>query len=794
ITYTLTDGTGLAANYSLATGSATGNITAVALTIGAASIAPKAYNASATSGTVTAGVLSGFVGSETVTVSTATGAYLDANVETGKTATITYTLTDGTGLAANYSLANGSATGNISAASQTITFGALSAANYGDGTSVLSASGGASGNVVTFTSSNDLVATCTGTNGTTLTIVGAGSCNINADQAFSTNYSVATQVPQSLTVNAKALTIGSASATSKMYNGTNAAVITGTLTGIINSDDVTLTGTGTFASSAVGTAISVTSTSTLGGTKAGNYSLTQPTGLTADITAAAVTINTNNATQADISGTTADVTVTGASTVLTVAANKTVNSITLVAGAKLNTTAGTLTAGTVTLVADKNTGSFSANLGAGISATSVRYLKTMDDAKWYFMSFPCDVTIADITKSNGASLGTLGVDWFIKYYDGAQRGTSGTSIPNWIPIVEADKALNYPTLHANQGYIFGLKTVGATYDVEFLFPLTTGVLASETTRTIPVAANNAGAIAATNHGWNLIGQPYLRKYNGTDAAVNFMTFSDGIGTYTQLSNTAATSINPMSAYFVQVDNSTPISFDLGVHQSVRSLVAASLSDNVQLNLRTATGIDHTNLVMSNAETTAYQIGHDLEKWIGTGTAKPQVYTTLGSINYAYNALPMASVVNLPIGFYTQTSVKDTISVDASQAPSLSKLLLTDTGVSPNVVTDLLLSDYAFTATTGTTTNRFLLTAQRIVTDNILIGNELGGIGISIASGGLILTNLSSSTAVRVYDAIGRTIVSKTTTNNTLEIKLNTRGIYTVQLQNGTSISTRKVIF
>ena len=89
------------------------------LTIGAPSIASKTYDGSATSGTVIPGSLSGFVDPETVSVSSAIGTYPDANVGTGKSATIAYTLANGTngGLAANYSLTNGSASGNITAAS-----------------------------------------------------------------------------------------------------------------------------------------------------------------------------------------------------------------------------------------------------------------------------------------------------------------------------------------------------------------------------------------------------------------------------------------------------------------------------------------------------------------------------------------------------------------------------------------------------------------------------------------------------------------------------------------------------
>jgi autotransporter-associated beta strand protein len=94
------------------------------------------------------------------------------------------------------------------------------------------------------------------------------------------------------TVSQLALTVTGAAAQSKVYDGGTAATITGTLVGVIGIDNVTLVGTGTFSSSAVGGPYTVTSTSTLGGTAAGNYTLTQPTGLTASIITSATWNNT----------------------------------------------------------------------------------------------------------------------------------------------------------------------------------------------------------------------------------------------------------------------------------------------------------------------------------------------------------------------------------------------------------------------------------------------------------------------------------------------------------------------
>ena len=174
-------------------------------------------------------------------------------------------------------------------AAQTITFGALSPVTYGGATFGLTATA-SSTLPVSYASSNTAVATVSGS---TVTIVGAGSTNITASQAGDSSYNAAIEVIQALTVNAIALTIPDAVAASRAYNTLFTTNITGTLTGIINSDDVTFDGTlkGTFADANVANGIAVTAACTLAGTKAGNYTLTQPTGLTANITQASQTIN-----------------------------------------------------------------------------------------------------------------------------------------------------------------------------------------------------------------------------------------------------------------------------------------------------------------------------------------------------------------------------------------------------------------------------------------------------------------------------------------------------------------------
>jgi hypothetical protein len=168
--------------------------------------------------------------------------------------------------------------------SQTVTFNSLSQVIYGDAPFTISATGGASGKPVSFTSSDNTVATCSGTNGATITILKAGSCTIYAYQPGSASYEEAPVVSQVLTVNPKSITANISVPSSRTYDGTTSVVIMGSsLNGVINSDDVSLTGTLSYADKNAGTGKTIVTTGlSLTGTKTGNYTLTPPS-LTANI-------------------------------------------------------------------------------------------------------------------------------------------------------------------------------------------------------------------------------------------------------------------------------------------------------------------------------------------------------------------------------------------------------------------------------------------------------------------------------------------------------------------------------
>ena len=177
---------------------------------------------------------------------------------------------------------------------QTITTSpsAPASATYGDSFSVSATSD--SGLVVSINASG----ACSGSGNTTANVTmtsGVGTCTVTYSQAGNINYAPATTT-ETTTTDPKALTVTGVAANSKTYDHTTAATLdtsSAVLVGVINSDDVSLDDSAysaDFSDANAGTGILVTvSGLALSGADAGNYTLTQPTGLTADITPASLT-------------------------------------------------------------------------------------------------------------------------------------------------------------------------------------------------------------------------------------------------------------------------------------------------------------------------------------------------------------------------------------------------------------------------------------------------------------------------------------------------------------------------
>ena len=166
---------------------------------------------------------------------------------------------------------------NVIPGSQSIGFGILGNKTYGDVPLALSATGGASGNPVTFTAGTTGVCTSSGTNGSTITIVGAGVCIVTAHQAGNSNYNAALDVSQSFTVARAILTVTAVNQV--MLFNASLPSLTATLTGFKNGE--TLATSGVTGSSNLTTTATATSpvgsypiTAAMGTLASNNYSFT----------------------------------------------------------------------------------------------------------------------------------------------------------------------------------------------------------------------------------------------------------------------------------------------------------------------------------------------------------------------------------------------------------------------------------------------------------------------------------------------------------------------------------------
>lgn len=121
-------------------------------------------------------------------------------------------------------------------APQMIDFAGPGSGVYG-GQAALTASGGGSGNLVTFTLDNSGTAgacAVSGASGSTVSYTGAGSCVIDANQAGGNGYAAAAQVQQIIEVNPAPLTITASSPA--MTYGSAVPAITASYSGLASSD------------------------------------------------------------------------------------------------------------------------------------------------------------------------------------------------------------------------------------------------------------------------------------------------------------------------------------------------------------------------------------------------------------------------------------------------------------------------------------------------------------------------------------------------------------------------------
>ena len=481
----------LRSGYTLATSEA-GTITVnqKSLTLSGITAANKTYDGDNTSTIdISSAAFAGLVASDVVSVS-ATGTFSDANVGTGKTVTLSETM-GGTDIG-NYSVtAQGSTTSDITA--KTLTATADAADKTYDGTTTATVTLTLSGVV-----GSDSVSSTTGATfsqsdvGTGLTAT-VNSITLTGDDA--SNYTISAGQTDTAAITAKTLT-ATADAADKTYDGTNAATVTLTLSGVVGSDSVSSTNGATFSQSNVGTGITATVNSiTLTGDDAGNYTISSGQTDTAAITAKTLTATADAADKTYDGTNAATVTITLSGLV-----------------------------GAETLTASETSTFAQTTVGTGITVTvdSISLVDGTGDADNYSISSGQTDTAAITAKTLTAT-----ADAADKTYDGTTTATVTLTLSG---VVGSD------SVSSTTGATFSQSDVGTGLTATVNSITLTGDDASNYT----ISAGQTDTAAITAKTLTATADAADKTYDGTNAATVTLTLSGVVGSDSVSSTNGAT--------------------------------------------------------------------------------------------------------------------------------------------------------------------------------------------------------------------------------------------------------------
>lgn len=276
--------------------------------------------------------------------------------------------------------------------------------------------------------------------------------------------------------------------------------------------------------------------------------------------------------------------------------------------------------------------------------------------KWYFITMPCDVNVADVTHSAGS-------DFVFRYYDGANRAQNGTG-SNWKNLPEDG------VLEAGKGYIcqcFAEGTLSLPIPKESI-----KTLLSNKNRAITAVAHVSEN--AANAGWNYIGNPYLSHYDMAATSLTCpITLWDGSKyvAYSLIDDNVV--LKPMQAFFIQqADVDADVTFttegrqfttEISRAQTPRRKAAAS--DRTLINLTicgsSETSQDRTRVVINPDASMAYETACDASKFFADEDGE-EIYTIdAGGNRLAINERPLEEgEVRLGI----RTAGKEALSISA----------------------------------------------------------------------------------------------------------------------------------
>jgi hypothetical protein len=387
--------------------------------------------------------------------------------------------------------------------------------------------------------------------------------------------------------------------------------------------------------------------------------------------------------------------------------------------------------------------------------------------RWYYLSFPFDVAIADISIDEDAF-------YVFRYYDGASRAASGAGY-SWKNVEAID------TLRAGKGYIFQ-----CSKNISHLTLPATGASKNRLFASIAQAVSLTAYPAenAANQGWNLTGNPFAAYYD-----IRCLDYTAPI-TYWNYNNSRYDAVSPIDdafllqpyqAFFVQKPTDLPaINFPVAGRQHTTELVQRisalrSSGARTLINLKIDNGEsgDKTRIVLNSKAAQAYEIECDAAKFMSTSPETPQLYSIDASkVQYAINERPLGDGL-VALGVYTGKADDYTI---ALQSPAEGyEIFLIDKDLDKAI--DLTAEEYTFSAEAGIFDNRFELRISTAGSPTPVLTPEDSKTNVYAAQGAIVLENAAGQ--ISVYTINGAQAASLQATGSKTVLPM-PQGVYIVR--------------
>ena len=331
----------------------------------------------------------------------------------------------------------------------------------------------------------------------------------------------------------------------------------------------------------------------------------------------------------------------------------------------------------------------------------------------------------------------------------------------------------------------------------------------------------------TNYGkWNLIANPYpsfINANSGT-SGTNFMTTNvsnlhssyayiygyDGDGTWTLYNNSSsATYIAPGQAFFVASDDSggNTVTFSEAMQTVTGSddfITGDIVEDNFELVLKLYEGdteIDYTRFYFKDGLDTSLDIGYDAGHFNQEASLMSRLLEEDEGVGFVINAMGLDNVNDaiIPIVINREGGDNFRISIDTFGIYAGTNVYLEDN--QNGTMTLLNQEDFELTPqSTLSGAGRFYihLTQETFsnedATTNLLNVFKLDRNNFITVEG---LSTESNQTNLKLYNILGKEVLSTTLLNNTNTQTVSTEGlstgIYVIKLESGSNLLTKKII-